>query len=130
MHVRRGDYVTLKNAGEFHGLCSVEYYHAALKSIDAKEGAEIFMFSDDIEWCRQNLKFDLPVTYVNNAFHPVWDMYLMSLCSHNIIANSSFSWWAAWLNTNPEKKVIAPEYWFTGKKTQSLDLLLAGWIVK
>jgi hypothetical protein len=130
MHVRRGDYVTLKNAGEFHGLCSVDYYHSALKETDTRESSEVFIFSDDIEWCRQNLKFEIPVTYVSHLFHPVWDLHLMSLCSHNIIANSSFSWWAAWLNTNPQKKVIVPEYWFTGKKTQSLDLLPEGWLVK
>jgi len=130
IHVRRGDYVTLKNASEFHGLCSVEYYHSAVESIDAKENAELFIFSDDIEWCRQNLKFSFPVTYVSHSFGSAWDMYLMSLCSHNIIANSSFSWWAAWLNTNPNKKVIAPQYWFTGKKTQELDLLPNGWMVK
>jgi hypothetical protein len=130
MHVRRGDYVTLKNANEFHGLCSVDYYRSALGEISAKENSEVFVFSDNMEWCCQNLKFEIPVTYVSHTFHPVWDMHLMSLCSHNIIANSSFSWWAAWLNTNPQKKVIAPEYWFTGKKTQNLDLLPEGWLVK
>lgn len=117
LHVRRGDYVKIGNT---QGICTIDYYKNALKLITEKTTPVLFVvFSDDIQWCRENIK-DLSgavrAVYVdwnkgNDSFR---DMQLMSLCKHNIIANSSFSWWGAWLNQNPDKVVIAPSRWMNG----------------
>ena len=122
LHVRRGDYVTNKSTNSFHGTCTVEYYQKAVDELTKRIGSiSLFMFSDDIEWVRQNLKFPIPTTYVEHADMPDYErMILMSHCEHNIIANSSFSWWGAWLNQNPEKIVIAPERWFNGNEKNNV----------
>lgn len=113
LHVRRGDYVTLESANKFHGLCSLEYYKKAINYIAKKvENPHLFLFSDDIDWVIQNLKIEYPFTVVDfNQNKGFLDMNLMKKCKHNIIANSSFSWWGAWLNENPDKIVIAPKQW-------------------
>lgn len=114
IHVRRGDYLKISFT---EGICSLNYYKAAIDMIKRYVDPDMFVvFSDDIEWCRENLRESLCGTetvYVdwNKGKESYRDMQLMSLCSHNIIANSSFSWWGAWLNRNPEKKVIAPSRW-------------------
>jgi hypothetical protein len=110
VHVRRGDYI--QHSIDF-GLCSKEYYENAIslmrKNID---NPFFYIFSDDIEWAKQNIKCDNSVYVDWNSSSESWqDMYLMSCCKHNIIANSSFSWWGAWLNNNVNKKVIAPSPW-------------------
>lgn len=107
IHVRRGDY--LKNPDVYPQL-DADYYSRALEIVkEAAPNPEIFCFSDDIEWCRENLKFD-NMTFVdwNLGYDNYKDMQLMSLCKHNITANSTFSAWAAWLNANPDKKVVCP----------------------
>jgi hypothetical protein len=115
IHVRRGDYVLNPRVLRENGICSVAYYKQAIDEIETIQ-ADItyFVFSDDIDWVKNNL--DLPgdnVKYVEDATLTVpQELYLMSQCKHNIIANSSFSWWAAWLNQNPQKTVIAPAPWF------------------
>lgn len=112
IHIRRGDYIENKVLDR---LASLEYYERALRYIKLKiENPVFFIFSDDIEWCKENLKIDFPTYYIdwNNGEESFRDMQLMSLCKHNIIPNSSFSWWGAWLNSNPNKIVIAPEIWF------------------
>lgn len=112
IHIRRGDYIENK---VLDGLASLEYYERALRYIKLKiENPVFFIFSDDIEWCKKNLKIDFPTYYIdwNNGEESFRDMQLMSLCKHNIIANSTFSWWGAWLNSNSNKIVIAPEIWF------------------
>ena len=118
LHIRRGDYVTLQCVNEFHGLCSLEYYEKAIDYIAQKvKSPHFFLFSDDIEWVVQNLKIDYPYTVVNFNKDKGWfDLNLMKHCKHNIIANSSFSWWAAWLNENPDKIVIAPKQWTLQKQ--------------
>jgi hypothetical protein len=103
IHVRRGDYVNQPN---FHPVCSKEYYLEALKLIPKK--IPLVVFSDDIEWCKENIDADL---YMENTTN-VQDLYLMTKATHNIIANSSFSWWGAWLNQNPDKIVVSPKVWF------------------
>ena len=105
MHIRRTDYVT---SNGFHPVQSIEYYENALKIIGDYD--KLFIFSDDIEWCRNNLKFE-NMLFIS-GLSDIEDLYLMSMCKNNIIANSSFSWWAAWLNKNENKKVIAPSKWF------------------
>ncbi len=128
LHVRRGDYVANTAVMNFHGVCGKEYYLQAVEWLSEKAGdLELFVFSDDTEWCRQNLRFDLPITYVdhNKGKNSYIDMQLMSACKHNIIANSSFSWWAAWLNNNPDKQVIAPFRWF--QQEENPDIYPTAW---
>lgn len=111
LHIRRGDYLQDKGLG---GLAPLEYYQRAIEHIENKvENPYFFIFSNDIEWCKENLKLE-NVRYIdwNKGEDSYRDMQLMSLCKNNIIPNSSFSWWGAWLNNNPNKIVIAPEKWF------------------
>ena len=129
LHVRRGDYVHLKSANEFHGSISVHYYQRAMNFLAEKNGAlNVFIFSDDISWCKENLKFP-NCEYVEHNEGAEWDLYLMSCCQNNIIANSSFSWWGAWLNENEKKLVMVPDFWFRNVKTESLGIMPEGWIL-
>lgn len=127
LHVRRGDYVTLP---EF-GLLPVSYYQNAVRHLRSQLGAipEVFVFFDDPEWCRIHLDLGVPFqVVVGNEKEPHDDLRLMSACRHNIIANSSFSWWGAWLNPNEEKAVIAPRTWFASwPKGGGADLIPFAW---
>ncbi|MGZ3920772.1 MAG: alpha-1,2-fucosyltransferase, partial [Bacteroidia bacterium] len=130
IHVRRGDYVHLKSASEYHGTCSMDYYNVAIEYLNKKTMSPFFfIFSDDLAWCRENFKHIANVSFVDvkNA-HSGLDLYLMSCCKHNIIVNSSYSWWAAWLNRNEDKIVIAPKNWFAAGVSQNEDLLPATYI--
>lgn len=106
IHIRRGDYLKLPN---HHPTLSVDYYKNAVEIIG--QDKNFLIFSDDIHWCEQNFSFIKNKTFIFNDFD-YEDLYLMSMCKNNIIANSSFSWWAAWLNENKDKKVVAPLNWF------------------
>jgi len=88
-----------------------------------------YIFSDDTKWGERNLRLDHPTTYVknNNDEKCYEDLHLMTLCKHHIIANSSFSWWAAWLSTNPRKIVIAPQKWFNNATRNTKDLIPQAW---
>lgn len=116
VHVRRGDYITYEPTHNFHGVCSINYYENAIHYIvDNYPGCRFYFFSDEPEWVQINLMGDGingKVISVNKGTDSWKDMLLMSNCKHNIIANSSFSWWGAWLNQHPHKKVIAPNKWF------------------
>lgn len=130
LHVRRGDYANNPKTTATHGLCSLDYYRASISHVvERVHKPHFFIFSDDIDWVQENLKIDYPSTYVlyNRGVDSYNDMRLMSLCSHHIIANSSFSWWGAWLNPNMEKIVVAPKKWFTNQ-TDVRDLFPDGWI--
>lgn len=133
LHIRRGDYVTNKSTSDYLGALDIDYYRQAIKIIeDRVKNTHFFVFSDDIEWAKENLPLDRNVTFVdwNNGNTAYEDLRLMSLCKHNIIANSSFSWWGAWLNKNKEKIVIAPERWFKNAKesVNTKDLIPSSWI--
>jgi len=106
LHVRRGNYV---NKQHFHPLQTIGYYETSVSIIG--EDKLYFIFSDDITWCKENLSFIKNKIFVSENLD-YQDMYLMSMCENNIIANSSFSWWGAWLNKNENKKVIYPHKWF------------------
>lgn len=123
IHVRRGDYVPLANN---HPPCDMNYYEQAIKLIPSH--VKFLIFSDDIEWCKTQFLGDRFEFVENNSDHI--DLYLMSLCNHNIIANSTFSWWGAWLNRNPNKIVIAPTIWFgPGLRHHNIkDLIPETWI--
>ncbi|WP_027714731.1 alpha-1,2-fucosyltransferase [Desulfuromonas sp. TF] len=131
VHVRRGDYATSGKTRAFHGLLSPSYYANAMSALRAQvTDPHIFVFSDDSEWVANHLRLDVPTTYVNHnpPDRGHLDMQLMSLCRHAIIANSSFSWWGAWLIDNPDKVVVAPQRWFAEPDRQTADLLPAGWL--
>ncbi len=131
VHVRRGDYVSNAISNQVHGTCSPEYYRQAVDILRQQvSNPVLFVFSDEPEWVQQNLAFDLPTVYVshNKGQKSFEDMRLMSLCQHNIIANSSFSWWGAWLNDNPKKQVIAPRQWMQSEVIDSSGLTPASWI--
>ncbi len=129
IHVRRGDFISTKNVA-YHGACSVEYFTSATRYIMARiSSPEFFVFSDDIEWAKANISPSAPCHFVSNnsGANSFNDMRLMSLCKHNIIANSSFSWWGAWLNANNSKIVIAPAKWFAAD-VDTCDLLPPSWV--
>lgn len=130
LHVRRGDYLSDPKTNAAHGLCSLEYYRAAVLHIaEHVERPEFFVFSDDIAWAKANLEMDFPCCYIdhNQGTESYNDMRLMSLCKHHIIANSSFSWWGAWLNPSLDKTVIAPGRWFANNNDIE-DLFPSGWV--
>ncbi|MBR2425700.1 MAG: alpha-1,2-fucosyltransferase [Lentisphaeria bacterium] len=115
LHVRRGDYISKDGTQTIlEGICSEAYYQNAIKIMTDQVGTFVFVvFSDDIDWVKEKIPLPADTVFVdwntgNNSFR---DMQLMSLCSHHIIANSSFSWWGAWLGGNENKIVIAPKMW-------------------
>jgi hypothetical protein len=131
IHVRRGDYVSVPKTRRVHGVCSLDYYKRCVSLIaESNIAPHFFVFSDDPHWVTDNLHFNYPTTFVthNDADRDYEDLRLMSMCQHNIIANSSFSWWGAWLNANPNKIVLAPGRWFNESSLDTRDLLPDGWI--
>lgn len=132
IHIRRGDYVQDPKTSAFHGACNVEYYIKALEKITEilkMKNMEIFVFSDDILWAKENLDFPHQMYFVSDPrIADYEEMWLMSLCKHNVIANSTFSWWGAWLNNNPNKIVVGPKQWFNGKTSEELGILPKEWI--
>ena len=132
IHIRRGDYVNDPETQKVHGSCGIDYYKKAISIIAEKfSSIHLFVFSDDINWAKENLPAGFPVEFADHtdADHAYEDLYLMSLCNHNIIANSSFSWWGAWLNNHAGKMVITPAKWFNEKEADTKDLFPEGWIV-
>jgi hypothetical protein len=127
--VRRGDYINNVKNNATYGECSLDYYRAAIAYISERVVRPyFFIFSDDISWVQDNLKLDVPCQYVehNYGVDSYNDMHLMSLCRHHIIANSSFSWWGAWLNSRPEKIVVGPRKWFVNDNNV-MDRFPADW---
>jgi len=114
LHVRRGDYLSNITVKKRFGPCSKDYYLRAVSKVKAEiKGVKFFVFSDDIAWVKTNLELSEDTVYVSNPIlKDAEELSLMSSCQHNIIANSSFSWWGAWLNQNLNKLVIAPTPWF------------------
>lgn len=128
VHVRRGDYVGNKN----HEVVGPDYYKKGIEQISKLKTIEkIYVFSDDIEWCKSNLKFEFSTIFVDDSFVGAkgeGHMYLMSKCHNFIIANSSFSWWAVWLNESKDKIVICPKQWFPDNTINTSDLIPSEWI--
>jgi hypothetical protein len=131
IHVRRGDYVSNLVTNEHHGLCPLDYYYQAVSIIANQiHNPHFFIFSDDWSWAQQNIHLNYPMTFVtHNANWPNEDLRLISHCKHHIIANSSFSWWGAWLGSYPHKIVIAPRKWFNCQERNTQDLIPDSWQV-
>ena len=130
IHIRRGDYVSDPVINKFHGVCPLEYYYTAIKRIAKTiKNPHFYIFSDDIKWAQDSLKIPYPTTFItNNATgKPFEDLRLMSFCKHHIIANSSFSWWGAWLSVNAGKIVFAPKKWFIDAGNNINDLIPGSW---
>jgi Glycosyl transferase family 11 len=131
LHVRRGDYVSDPTTNRYHGTCSPDYYRHAVDFVASRvEAPHLFVFSDDQQWTRANLRFSVPMTFVdaNPPDCGYRDMRLMARCRHHIVANSSFSWWGAWLNPSREKIVVAPRRWFGTSSNDTSDLLPPNWV--
>tara|TARA_R110002020_G_scaffold993_5_gene4916 strand:- start:755 stop:1618 length:864 start_codon:yes stop_codon:yes gene_type:complete len=132
LHIRRGDYVRDARTNATHGTCSLDYYARGAERIAAQmTGAPLIVtFSDDPAWVRDNLRlpFEMRVMDHNDSDRNYEDLRLMSACRHHIIANSSFSWWGAWLNPSPDKIVVAPARWFADPKLVNEDIWPTSWI--
>ncbi len=130
IHFRRGDYVASPEVNKVIGVKTLDYYYQALSVVAQKvDRPHLFIFSDDIEWVRNNFKTTHEITFISGSgLKDYQEMILMSLCQHNILANSSFSWWGAWLNNNPNKIVIAPKKWLNDSAVNTQDLIPDNWI--
>jgi hypothetical protein len=137
IHVRRGDYVTNEFYNDILGLLDVSYYDKAVANLLLnKETTKLFIFSDDIAWCKSNLEFNYETIFVEQEQSKkgvASDLALMWLCKHNIISNSSYAWWGAWLGVAKDKKVIAPLNWVNKKykgniKIDSPDIVPPNWL--
>lgn len=129
VHIRRGDYVTHKKTNKIMHVCSLDYYREAAFQLSQRvKQPAYYVFSDDPEWVREHVDFLPGAMFVdhNHGADSFLDMQLMSLCRHHIIANSSFSWWGAWLNADPDKIVYAPRAWFRNY-LDDRDLIPARW---
>jgi len=123
IHIRRKDYLSLKH---IYYICELDYYKKAIELMKSKVmNPKFFVFSDDIDWCKKNL--GIQAIYIENTID-IDDLFLMKNCKHNIIANSTFSWWGAWLNENENKMVIGPKQWFVKKEWKNLNLICERWI--
>ncbi len=129
LHVRRGDYVENRRVTREFGICSIEYYIRAITEMKKRvTNPTFFIFSDDINWAQAHLPLKETSVFISgHGLTPANELFLMSQCQHNIIANSSFSWWAAWLNQHKEKNVIAPTPWFN-VTAYDKNLLPESWI--
>ena len=131
LHVRRADYVNHDETRHRHFICEKEYYDKAIEIVGEKmANPHFFIFSDDPEWVNGSLSLDFPATVISElgSEKAHEELVLMSLCQHNIIANSSFSWWGAWLNENPTKIIISPKKWFNNIDVDMKDRLPLGWL--
>ena len=132
VHLRRGDYVADAKAAATHGSVGSDYYARAISEVEARSGHEpaLFVFSNDPDWCRESLSLPRPFTVIghNTADDHYEDLRLMAACQHHIIANSTFSWWGAWLGSSKAQKVVAPARWFGDGARQNPDILPEHWL--
>jgi hypothetical protein len=132
VHLRRGDYVDVKKGNATHGTCDEGYYRAALAAITDRKAIQprAYVFSDDPDWARAHLDLGVETVVLghNGPMQHYEDLRLMAACRHHVIANSTFSWWGAWLNPSATKTVVAPERWFTTDKLVNPDIVPSDWI--
>jgi len=130
LHIRRGDYVTLNAANQFHGVLSLQFYINALSNLKDLPSSKVFVFSDDIEWAKNHLTNSLPTIFIENIpsdYAVVEELFLMKHCQYHIIANSSLSWLGAWLCEKAEKQVFAPKKWLANQAFPMDDLIPLTW---
>lgn len=131
VHVRRGDYISNSRTNAYHGAVSKEYINSAIRHIDTQyPGSVFFIFSDDLDWARDNLDAEGRAVFVTDRpdASDAEDLILMGRCKHHILSNSSFSWWGAWLNPSLRKTVVAPSPWFAEQSLNTRDLYGPEWI--
>ena len=131
VHFRRGDYLEDEKINSIHGILNNSYYYSSIEFISTLiSEPHLFFFSDDIEWVKKNINCTHTCTFINNDCldKDSKELWLMSQCKHNIIANSSFSWWGAWLNKNRDKVVIAPKKWFINPKMNTDNIVPESWV--
>lgn len=131
LHIRRGDYISDRATSKVYNCCDINYYSDAINIIKERvKNPHFFIFSDDHNWPKKNISLNFPITYIthNEADKNYEDLRLMSMCKHHIIANSTFSWWGAWLNSSPEKMVISPKKWFKTDSSNTKDLIPKEWL--
>lgn len=131
LHIRRGDYVTNPGISKMLGICELDYYYRCVDHIlQVVKKPHFFIFSDSMKWVRENLKLPGSAIFIdhNGARKNYEDLRLMSQCKHHIIANSSFSWWGAWLGRNDKKIIIAPKKWFNDPGFETKDLIPRSWM--
>jgi hypothetical protein len=128
--VRRGDFVTDDKANQKHGVCGLDYYYRCIEIISEKvKKPHFFVFSNDFDWCRDNLKIQYPVNYIDHQQDKACeDLRLMTFCKHHIIANSTFNWWGAWLAPYKDRLVFAPEKWFARSDLSTEGIVPDNWI--
>lgn len=133
VHIRRGDYITSESASKIHGTLPISYYQNGINELQKRSPKQnFFFFSDDIQWVKKQFLKQKNFHYIEPADQQesaVQELHLMSLCKDYIIANSSLSWWGAWLGTHPEKIVIAPNKWTANLDCESIDLIPQEWIL-
>lgn len=132
VHIRRGDVITVAKTNKLYGTITNDYYRNAIqKMIEFNKDSVFFFFSDDMEWVKENIRTSHPSFYIdgNDDAHNYEDLRLMSSCKNHIIANSSFSWWGAWLNPDKQKKVIGPANWMSSRNISETDHIPASWIL-
>lgn len=128
LHIRRGDYIKNIATAKHHGVINYEYYERAVKLISRQiNKPSLYIFSDDPDWCIKNIQFSNPTVFVSHNINGSDDMKLMAACRNNIIANSSFSWWGAWLNKNPDKIVLTPKNWFADGSINTSNIIPKKW---
>jgi hypothetical protein len=130
VHVRRGDYMTNAAASEMHGVCPLSYYEACFDYIETTvRKPRYYLFTDDTEWAEKSQGFfsrEMTLVSQRARLLPHEELVLMSRCRHHILANSSFSWWGAWLDERPDTVVVAPNRWFKSD-IEATDLLPSRW---
>jgi len=129
IHVRRGDYVNDARILKIHGVCEIDYYKKAIESIKKEfQNCKFYIFSNDQDWSIKNFEFLVNKVIIDDTETVFEDLELMSLCKGQIIANSSLSWWSAWINQNPNKKIIAPKKWFNKTDIDYSELVPNSWL--
>jgi hypothetical protein len=132
LHIRRGDYISNPNASAIYRSLSIEYYRGCVAAcLDARPGVEVVVFSNDIGWCRQQLALPCPVHFVEHTTRELAheDLWLMTAAQCQIISNSTFSWWGAWLAERSDHCVIAPRSWFFPGTLDDRALACKGWML-
>jgi len=131
VHIRRGDYIHLPAAAKIHGFLGLEYYKKGMDLLlEADAKTKFFVFSDDIDWAKKNLPHQDQICFIESIEEesaPVQELFLMSQCQKHLIANSSLSWWGAWLSTSSSSHTVAPKKWTNDLNRNWEDLLLPQW---